>query len=116
LQQAQEILQKVVDTSYVEGTTATIKDVSMRPPFFKNEQTQKLFDQMQSISQKYNLGVLVPVESGGGSDSCYTQAGGVASLCGLGGCGQNVHTTKEFIVLESIEQRAKMLSAFCVEF
>ena len=75
-----------------------------------------LFKQMQIISTKYHLGKLIPTESGGGSDSAYTQAAGIPSLCGLGGSGDNVHTNKEYIDLESISKRAKLLSAFCLEF
>ena len=33
---------------------------------------------------QYGLGELTPTEPGGGSDSAYTQAAGVLSICGLG--------------------------------
>jgi len=97
------------------GTSASARTVSSRPPMHRNKDTEALFAQMQAISGKYGLGELVPIESGGGSDSAYTQAAGVSSLCGLGGSGDFCHTNQEYIDLKSITQRAKLLSAFCTE-
>lgn len=113
---AENVIKNIVQTSYVPGTSAEIKDISSRIPMIRNSDTEKLFKQMKNVSQKHNLGELIPIESGGGSDSAYTQASGVPSLCGLGGSGDNVHTNKEYIELESISRRAKLLSAFCLEY
>ena len=113
---AENAVKEIAQTSYVQGTNAEIKDISSRIPMVRNSDTERLFEQMQTVSRKYGLGELIPVESGGGSDSAYTQAAGVPSLCGLGGSGDNVHTNKEYIDLKSISKRAKLLSAFCLEF
>lgn len=113
---AENAVKEIAQTSYVQGTNAEIKDISSRIPMVRNSDTERLFKQMQTVSRKYGLGELIPVESGGGSDSAYTQAAGVPSLCGLGGSGDNVHTNKEYIDLKSISKRAKLLSAFCLEF
>lgn len=113
---AENAIKKIVQTAYIHGTKAEIKDISSRIPMVRNTDTDHLFEQMQATAQKYNLGKLTPVESGGGSDSAYTQAAGVPSLCGLGGSGDHVHTNQEYIELESITKRAKLLSAFCLEY
>ena len=115
LEEADLFVQKVASTSFVNGTSASVKNISKRMPMVRDLDTEKLFNDMQKISQKYGLGELIPVESGGGSDSAYTQAAGVPSLCGVGGSGEFCHTNKEYIDIDSIEKRAKMLSAFCVE-
>lgn len=78
----------------------------------KNAQTVQLFEKLLSVCQRYDLGRLTPVESGGGSDSCYTQAVGIPSVCGMGGCGEFCHTNKEYIKIDSIPLRAKILAAF----
>ena len=91
---AENAVKEIAQTSYVQGTNAEIKDISSRIPMVRNSDTERLFEQMQTVSRKYGLGELIPVESGGGSDSAYTQAAGVPSLCGLGGSGDNVHTNK----------------------
>lgn len=116
MEKAEKFVQKITDTSYVPGTSAFSKTISSRIPMQRDKDTEALFEQMQAISQKYKLGELVPVESGGGADSAYTQAAGVPSLCGLGGSGDFCHTNKEYIDLNSVTQRAKLLSVFCSEF
>ena len=55
------------------------------------------------------------MESGGGSDSCYTQAAGIPSICGMGACGEFCHTNKEYALIESISTRAKILTIFLLE-
>lgn len=112
---AQEEIKKTVDTCFVSGTSATLTRISHRPPMEKNHQTQALFDRLQTVSQAYGLGDLTAVESGGGSDSCYTQEAGVTSICGLGPCGEFCHTNREYVLTETIARRAKLLAAFLIE-
>ena len=77
--------------------------------------TDALFRELLGVCEKYALGSLTPVQSGGGSDSCYTQAAGIPSICGMGGCGEFCHTSKEYVLTKSIPLRAKILSAFLAE-
>lgn len=81
----------------------------------KCDETDKLFEKLLAVSHKYGLGSLTPVESGGGSDSCYTQAAGVTSICGMGGCGEFCHTNREYLYIPSVSIRAKLLAAFLGE-
>ena len=115
LERAEETVRKIAETSFIGNTTATVCRISKRPPMEKNPDTMALFDKLLKTCQKHGLGSLTPVESGGGSDSCYTQAAGIPSVCGMGGCGEFCHTNKEYILNESIPLRAKILSAFLKE-
>lgn len=109
---ADAALREVAENCFVEGTSTTVTLISKRPPMEKNPQTMALFDKLLSVCQRYDLGSLTPVESGGGSDSCYTQANGIPSICGMGGCGEFYHTNKEYILIESVPLRSKILTAF----
>ena len=109
---ADSILHQVAENCFVEGTSTTVTLTSKRPPMEKNPQTMALFNKLLSVCQRYDLGSLTPVESGGGSDSCYTQANGIPSICGMGGCGEFCHTNKEYVLIESIPLRSKILTAF----
>lgn len=115
LEVADAFMQEVTKTSFIGGTSATVNLISRRPPMEKNPQTMELFQKLLETCQKHNLGSLTPVESGGGSDSCYTQAAGITSICGMGGCGEFCHTNKEYILTESVPLRAKILTAFLTE-
>ncbi len=112
---AEETIKEIADTSFIEGTAAELVIISKRPPMEKRPETTELFDKLLKVSKKYGLGGLTAVESGGGSDSCYTQAAGVTSICGMGGSGEFCHTNKEYINISSIPLRAKIISAFLTE-
>lgn len=112
---AKQTVKEIVEKSYIGGTTATLTQLSERPPMEKTEESMKLFNDILTVTQKYGLGSLTPVESGGGSDSCYTQAAGIPSICGMGGSGEFCHTPKEYVLKESIPLRAKIISAFLCE-
>lgn len=115
LEEAEATVRQITETSFISGTAATVHRISKRPPMEKNQATDALFEKLLGICRKYGLGSLTPVESGGGSDSCYTQALGISSICGMGGCGEFCHTNKEYILTESVPLRAKILSAFLTE-
>ena len=115
MEEAETTLRQIACTSFIGGTSATITPISKRPPMEKNSATMALFENLRSICHKYGLGSLTPVESGGGSDSCYTQAAGIPSICGLGGGGAFYHTNKEYILTESVPLRAKILAAFLAD-
>ena len=115
IETAENTLRQIAETSYIGSTSATLVPISKRPPMEKNPATDELFADLLAVCHKYNLGSLTPVESGGGSDSCYTQAAGIPSICGMGGCGGFCHTNKEYILTESIPLRAKILAAFLAE-
>lgn len=115
LEEAEETVKQIADTSFIGNTSAAVRRISKRPPMEKNPETMALFRKLLDICQKYDLGSLTPVESGGGSDSCYTQAAGIPSICGMGGCGEFCHTNREYILTESVLLRAKILAAFLAE-
>lgn len=115
IEKAKKTVKTIVDRSYVGGTTSVATLLSERPPMEKTEETMKLFEEILDTTQRNGLGSLTPVESGGGSDSCYTQAAGVPSLCGLGPSGEYCHTPEEYVKKDTIPLRAKILAAFLCE-
>lgn len=115
MEEAERTVAEIATTSFLGGTTATVTPISKRPPMEKNPDTMELFERLLAVCHKYGLGSLTPVESGGGSDSCYTQAAGVPSICGMGACGEFCHTNKEYALIESVSTRAKLLSLFLLE-
>ena len=114
-EQIEQTLREVVETSYVKGSIASFQKSSQRPPMEQNEDTEKLFCELREVCHRYGFGDLTPVPSGGGSDSCYTQAAGIPSICGMGACGEFCHTDREYASIASIELRAKILSMFLAD-
>ena len=109
---AEGVLEQVVNTSFVEGTSATLTYIGRRPPMEANPETAALFERLKECSIRHGLGSLVPVDSGGGSDSCYTQMAGVTSICGMGAPGEFYHTNKEYASIKGILKRIRLLTYF----
>lgn len=114
MRQAEKTLVDVTERSFVDGTFSTIEFISRRDAFLRNSDTERLFRFMRSVSEEYGLGELKPIESGGGSDSAYSQSAGVPSICAVGACGDYCHTLREFAYIKSLAERAKLLSATVV--
>lgn len=115
MEEAERTVAEITEKSFIGGTSATVTRISKRPPMEKNPETMALFDKLLAVCHKYGFGSLTPVESGGGSDSCYTQAAGIPSICGMGACGEFCHTNKEYALIDSISLRAKILTLFLLE-
>lgn len=115
LEKVKRTVDEVASTSFIGGTSAKVTLGTVRPPMERNDRTDGLFERFLAISRKHGLGELTPYESGGGSDSCYTQALGVPSICGMGASGGFCHTKDEYVIPRSIATRAKLLSAFFTE-
>jgi glutamate carboxypeptidase len=80
-----------------------------RPVWEPNEKTMALYEIAKGLARQ--LGIDLKHQSaGGGSDANFTGALGIASLDGLGACGEGPHTLQEHILVESLAQRAKLLT------
>ena len=111
MEQAYQALREVTDRSFIEGSKAEMVHISKRMPMLRTKETEELFEKLKTVSLNYGFGDLVPIESGGGSDSAYTQAVGVPSVCAVGACGEFCHTTNEYAEIDSLVKRAKLLAA-----
>ena len=115
MDKAEAFLREIADKSFVSGTKTELRFISKRPPMVKNADTLRLFDNLNNTSVKYGLGELKPIESGGGSDSAYTQLAGVPSICAVGATGDFCHTVREYANISSLATRAKLLTATILE-
>ena len=115
IEQAKAEVEAVANTDFISGTSCQVTMLSCRPPMEKRQETLALLEKLQEVCRKHDLGTLTPMESGGGSDSCYTQAAGVPSLCGIGASGGLQHTPKEFLNSPSVPLRAKILASFLLD-
>ncbi|HWR43799.1 glutamate carboxypeptidase [Sporomusa sp.] len=86
-----------------------------RPPFAKNDKTDKLVTRLQNIYDK-ELGLKLGVQgSGGGSDANYAAIVGAIAVDGLGIVGGNDHTPEEFIEVGSITPRLYLLTRILMD-
>ena len=115
MEQAKAEMAAIAERAFIPGTSCQLTLLSARPPMEKRPETLALLDKLLQVCHRHDLGSLTPMESGGGSDSCYTQAAGVTSICGMGASGGFQHTTKEFLNKDTVPLRAKLLAGFLWE-
>ena len=112
---AEKKIAEIVEKSFTDGVSAKYHVISKRPPMVFNDDTKKLLGELNGVCEKYGYHTFAPIESGGGSDSAYTQRAGVPTLCALGTAGEGCHTLGEYAEVDSLRERAEILAIFCGE-
>lgn len=103
-------IEKIVATSYVPGTTATLTIKGEFLPAVQSEASKVLFETYQGAARQAGLATLQGEFSGGCADSGFTAAVGTPTICGVGPVGGLAHTPEEYLELDSIVPRAQALA------
>jgi glutamate carboxypeptidase len=92
----------------VDGTTTTVRSLDQRPAFAARPEAAALAQLVVETGRE--LGFTLSGEStGGSSDGNFTSAAGVPTVDGLGAVGHDYHTPEEYVLADSIPQRAALL-------
>ena len=86
-----------------------------RPPMPRNAMMIDTFQKAQSIAEKLGLRISEG-STGGGSDANYVAPLGVPVLDGLGAIGDGAHSEHEYIRIDSLPERAALLTAILTEW
>lgn len=104
-------VQEIADKQYVPDTKTVFTSLTE----FRNMQqvagTQDLFELVRAAALEAGLPAPTPKAVGGGSDSAYTTAAGVPTICAMGVQGARNHTPEEYAVVDTLFSRAKLLIA-----
>ena len=109
-QRAIACLNEIVGRSYVPGSSSTWEVRKRRPAMKNTLANRKLFELVAKNAADLGLDPLAATESGGGSDSAYTVAVGVPTVCTFGPTGRFIHSVKEQADIASLAERAKLLA------
>jgi len=93
----------------IEGTSLEVSGGLNRPPMPFDDIAQATFERAYSIAEKIGL-ELKAGGSGGGSDANFVAPLGIPVLDGLGGVGEGYHSEREFILADSLQERANLLA------
>ena len=115
LEQALEQVKAIAGKSFLPGTRATVNVLSRRPPMEHTAATDRLFEKVCAVSERYGLEKVRPKEKGGGSDSAYLIGIGIPTLCSFGPTGTGEHTVAEQGHIPSLQGRTKLLAASIME-
>lgn len=96
--------------SSVEGATVEVTGGIGRPPMHPSA-SEQLYPLAVEAAARAGLGPVAGVAVGGGSDGNFTAAIGVPTLDGLGAVGGGAHADHEFVLVDTMVERAALLAA-----
>ena len=108
-------LQKIADENHVPDVTSSLTFTSVMPSYETNEDVNRFYDFVVDIAKEYELTVPGHVYLGGSSDASWIQRAGVPVICSFGVCGEWNHTKREYAIVDSMLERAKLISACILE-
>lgn len=108
-------LEKIANDNHVPDVSSTLKIISVMPSYETNEDVDRFYNYVTDVAGQYGLGVPGQVYLGGSSDASWIQRTGTPVLCSFGVCGEWNHTKREYAVVSSMLQRAKLISACILE-
>jgi len=105
-----ENLKQIANHTHVPGTSAEI--VNLRENMTVMEVTEGNLRLYEMVKQQGKLlGIDVKSKVGGGSsDSGWTVRAGAPTLCSMGAMGEFNHSDREYILIDSLVERAKLLA------
>ncbi|KOO15190.1 peptidase M20 [Vibrio xuii] len=93
---------------FLDGVSIQLEREAYKPSMVPSEQTESLMALVEQAADELSIDINWK-EVGGGSDANNTAILGVPTLDGLGPIGAGFHSDQEYLLLESIEPRIKML-------
>ena len=108
LQRLEATFKKLVEQPKTPGVKVQVTGGVQRPPMNANDATEKLCHLVEEIGKGINVAVKW-AKTGGGSDGNFSAALGIPTIDGLGPIGGGSHSIDEYLVIESIEPRFKLL-------
>ena len=105
-----ENLRKIADHAHIPGTSAEL--VNLRENMTVMEVTEgnkELYEIVKQQGAKLGLDIQAKI-GGGSSDSGWTVRAGAPTLCSMGAIGEFNHSDREYILIDSLVERAKLLA------
>lgn len=101
-------IRTMAETPFLDGVTVTVDREAHKPSMVPSEKTEALMALVEESGKELGIDIKWQ-EVGGGSDANLTAVLGIPTLDGLGPAGAGFHSADEYLELESIEPRIKLL-------
>jgi glutamate carboxypeptidase len=108
-EQALEAVREIAATSYVPGTTSTLRVLHRHPPMERTDAIGALLAEAQAVARELGFEV-GEVVSGGAGDANTTAAAGLPTIDGLAPIGGEAHGPAEWLDLDSVAPRIALLA------
>lgn len=96
-------------TPVLDGTTIQVEGRLNRPPMPSDERMKATFEKARTIAMKIGMN-LTAGGTGGASDGNFVAPLGIPVLDGMGAVGEGYHSEREYIIADSMEQKARLIA------
>ncbi len=110
LDEVMEAAKRICEHNWTDGCTCRMTAQEAMMPMPQTEGNLALFRQVERAAERIGYGTVQPIISGGWSDSNLLASLGIPVVCAVGVRGQHNHTTREYAVVESLFERAKLIA------
>ena len=110
LEKAKKNLAAVCAKTYIEGTTTQMEYIDVMHVFETTEGGLRLLSFLQDTARETGLEAVDKIALGGSSDAAYLTMAGVPTVCSCGTMGEWNHTVREYAMVDSLYQRAKLFA------
>lgn len=112
---AVKALREIAAKTYVPGTETTLtNDNIVFMPMETTDAVKKLFSLVQEQGKKLGIPEIQGFVMGGGSDAAWTTRVGAPTVCSMGPRGGLNHSDREYVVIDGLIERSKLL-ALCID-
>lgn len=108
MERVEKAFREIADRVYIDGVKTSCRCEIKVGAMERLASSEELFEKAQKIAGEAGLPEMKAIAVGGGSDSAYTTAAGVPTLCAMGVKGQFNHTVREWAEESSLTERAKL--------
>jgi len=114
-QRVMDGFKRIAETNYIEGCRTEYQYNEYMPPFEQTPEGTKLADFVSEIAVKCGKEEMGQIRLGGGSDASHVTIAGVPTICSIGVRGEFNHTDREYAIVETLFERAEILTNAVVE-
>ncbi len=109
-------VERIMNHTFIEGTTTEYHvDLAKLHPFEPNDQIMKLFGLVNDVAAENGFPQFGQIQLGGASDAGAIAAAGIPVLCSCGPIGEFNHNIREYAVVDSLFERAKIYALTVTE-
>lgn len=101
-------MNKLCAKGFLDGVTTKLEQVTHKPAMAASDDTSSLMSLVEEAGKAEGIPITWQAV-GGGSDANHTAALGIPTLDGLGPIGAGFHSTAEYLQIDSILPRIRLL-------
>ena len=107
-------MRKIVNEGQSEGITCELIEDSLRMPKSFDKRTEKLFQLYETCATQLSIPFYMK-SSGGACDGNILASAGLTTIDSLGVVGGKIHTHEEYLIPDSLKERAQLAALFLLE-